>query len=100
MQRAHGLGAGVAKLVTTVDQQPQRNGGVVHDDLPQTVGARGNHSDTAGVDRVGLAVLPGGEDPSAGGQFGRDVQHGLVVVTKRWATCRPGRPLSSLSAPR
>jgi hypothetical protein len=34
MQPAHSFGAGSAELVAAVDQQPQRDGGVVHDDLP------------------------------------------------------------------
>lgn len=30
---------------------------------PQTVGAQGDHSDAAGVDRIGLGALTGGEHP-------------------------------------
>jgi hypothetical protein len=39
MQAAQRLGTGPAQTIAAVDQQPQRDRGVVNDDLPQTVGA-------------------------------------------------------------
>ena len=73
------VGAGAAELVTAVDQQPQRDRGVVGDDLPQTFGAQGDHGDAVGIDRVGLAALAGGEHPRPGRQLRRHVHHGLAV---------------------
>jgi len=39
VQPGDDFGAGPAELVAAIDQQSQRDGGVIHLDLPQTRGA-------------------------------------------------------------
>ena len=76
---ADDLGAGPAQLVAAVDQQPQRDGGVVGHDLPQARAAQPGHGHAVGVDRVGLAALAGVEHPHPRRQLRRHVEHGLAV---------------------
>ena len=45
----------------------------------QTGGAQGDHGDAAGIDRVGLAALTGGEHAGPGGQLRGHVHHGFAV---------------------
>ena len=67
VQPVDDVGASPAELVTAVDQQPQRDRGVIGLHPPQSGGAQGDHGDAAGIDRVGLTALAGGEHPRAGG---------------------------------
>jgi hypothetical protein len=73
------LGAGAAQLVAAVNQQSQGDGGIVDLDPAQSGAAQSGHGHAVRVDRVGLAALPGVEDPHPGGQFRRHVQDGLAV---------------------
>jgi hypothetical protein len=76
------FGAVAAELLTTVDQQPQRDRGVIGAHTSQVRGAQGDQGDAAGVDRVGLAALAGGEDPGSGGELGGHVYDGFAVGDK------------------
>jgi hypothetical protein len=79
VQPGDDLGARPAELVAAVQQQAHRHGGVIDDDLPQTRGAQHDHGDAAGVDRVDLAALAGGEHPGSGGQLRRHLDDGLTI---------------------
>jgi hypothetical protein len=89
VQPVHYVGARSAELVTPVDQQPQRDPGVVGLHPPQAGGAHRDHGNAARVDRVGLAALAGGEDPGPGGQFRGQSTTVSPSATRRCATCRP-----------
>jgi len=65
------LGAGPAQTVTAVDEQLQRDRGVIDGDLPQTGRSQGGDSHAVGVGRVGLASLVGVEQPDPCGQLRR-----------------------------
>jgi hypothetical protein len=56
-----------------------RDGGVIHEDLPQAGCPQGDHGDAAGIDRVGLAALTGGEDSGSGGQLRRHVHDRFII---------------------
>jgi hypothetical protein len=76
---ADGLGAGPAELVTAVDQQPQRHGGVVDGHHTQVRAAQAGHGHAVGVDRVGFAALAGIEHPHPRRQLRRHVDDRLCV---------------------
>ena len=77
---ADGLGAGAAQLVTAVDQQPQRHGGVVDDDLTQARGCAAPATATlwASTGSV-LRPWPVANTRTRADSFARHVQHGLAV---------------------
>jgi hypothetical protein len=83
VQPVDGLGAGLAELVAAVDEQSHHDQVVINLHSPQprvgwcVLRSQGNG---AGVDRVGLAAVAGGEDPHLRGQLRRHVHHHLTVV--------------------
>lgn len=82
-----------------VHKQPQHNGGVIHDDLPQAGGAQGDRRDAAGVDRVGPTSLTGDEQPRRADDFAGISTTVSPSAISRWATCRP-MPLPPSTAQR
>jgi hypothetical protein len=73
------VGVSTAQTVTAVDQQPQRHGHVVDDDLPQTLAAQRRDRDAVRIDRISLTALTGVEHPRPGGQLRGHVHHDLAV---------------------
>jgi hypothetical protein len=65
VQAADDLGAGPAELIAAVDQQSQRDGGVVHD-LTQGLGCAGRLRRRCGRRRVGLCVPDRWRRPAPG----------------------------------
>jgi hypothetical protein len=87
---ADGLGTGLAQPVAAVDQQPQRHGGVVRGDLPQSLGPQRNHGDAVRVDGVGFAALAGGANTRArADSFAGTSTTVSPSAARRWAMCRP-----------
>jgi hypothetical protein len=76
---ADDLGAGPARLIAAIHQQPQGDRRVVDLDLTQAGAAQPRHGHAVRVDRVGLACLPGVEHPHPRRQLGRHVHDGFAV---------------------
>jgi hypothetical protein len=72
-------GVVLAQRAASVDQDPQHRELLVVDHRPQSSHASADQGDGVGIGGVGLAALPGGEDPGAGGQLGWDVDDLLAV---------------------
>ena len=79
MKLTHHPGVLLTEAPTPVDQQPQQLELLVIDDSPKTAHAHADQGDRVGVGVVGLAALPGGEDPYPRRQLRRHVHHGLAL---------------------
>ena len=78
VQPVDGLHPAPAQRVTAVDQQPQRGQLTIDGQHPQGLGPHRDGRDGVRVVRVGLAVVPGVEQPHPRGQLGRDVDDDLT----------------------
>ena len=86
-------GVVLAQGAAPVDQDPQHRQLLVVDHRPQPGHPGADQRDGVRVGGVGLAALPGGEDPRPGGQLRRDVDDLLAVGQQPHARCAGRCPL-------
>ena len=92
------LHPGDPKLVTPINQQPQRDRLVINFHHAQPLAAQADERDGVRVDRVGSATLPGREHASSCGQFRRNVEHLLAIGDKPLRDMPPD-PVAPLHSP-
>jgi hypothetical protein len=66
-------------FAAAIDHQAQRHRRVIDLDLAQSTATQPGHGHAVGINWVGLAALPGVEDPRPRGQLRRHVQDGFAV---------------------
>ena len=79
MELADHPGVLLANSPTTVDQQAQQLQLLVIDNRSQPTHAHSDQRDRVGVSVIGLAALPGGEDPHPRRQLGGHIDHRLAL---------------------
>jgi hypothetical protein len=98
LQPVDGLHPDPCEFFAAVDQHPQRLELDVIAQHPQVLGADRDHRDRVGVVCVGLAVVPGIEQPGAGGELGGHVDH-LLTVGQQPLRQRPAGAVAALDRP-
>jgi hypothetical protein len=78
LESVHGLHPTVGQLVAAVGQHSQGLELPIGSDLAQAGSAQRDHRDGVRVERVGLAVVAGVEEPDPSGQLRRDVNNPLA----------------------
>jgi len=73
LEPVDGLNAPPGQCFAAVGEHPQRFELPVDLQDPQSLGADSNDRDRVRIQRVGLAVVPGVEEPDPGSELGRDV---------------------------
>jgi hypothetical protein len=92
------LGVVLAQGPPPVSQDPQHRELRITGDGAQPLHAGSGQRDRVRVGGVGLAALPGGEHPRAGGQLGRHVHH-LFTIGQKPVRQVPADALASLDRP-
>ena len=99
LEPVHGLDPPPAEGFAPVGQHPQGLELTVEGQDPQACGAHGDHRDGVRVVGVGLAVVPGVEEPDPGGELGGDVDDVLAGLEQPLCQ-RPAGAVGALDRPR
>ena len=78
LETFHGLSPQMGELFTSVAEHPQRIQLTARRQGTEGLGAHRDHRDRMRVQRVGLAVVAGVEQPHPGSELGRHVHHVLA----------------------
>jgi hypothetical protein len=88
LEPVHGLDPQSGELLAAVAQHPQRLELTIGTQHTQGLGADRDDRDGVGIQRVGLAVVAGVEEPDPGRELGRHVHHvlaGLEQTLGQWS---------------